>query len=78
MKHSPQQQRFYFNVRDGKNYIADPEGALFPDVDAAITAALYCSQGLFLKKLPNSRPKPGQRLEITCEAGKVVALLPIR
>ncbi|WP_425327271.1 hypothetical protein [Rhizobium grahamii] len=64
-------------MRDGSNYIADTEGVLFPDVDAAITAGLYCGQGLLLKKLLNIRPKPGQRLEITCEAGKVVALLPI-
>ena len=58
--------RFFFNLRHGARYERDAHGLLLPDIDAAITAALY----------RRSRRKQSRRCEITDTSGKILAVVP--
>ncbi|MBP2445117.1 DUF6894 family protein [Rhizobium leguminosarum] len=68
--------RYFFNVRSDARYERDPLGLLLPDIDAAITAALY--GGLVsVRQRTSSRRRPRQLCEITDATGEVVAVVPV-
>ena len=69
--------RFFFNVV-GDDSVVDQRGIVFPDVNAAITAALFGSNEI-LKALGCCRTGRAARIfEITDEDGKIVAKVPLR
>ncbi|NKM88041.1 MULTISPECIES: DUF6894 family protein [Rhizobium] len=66
--------RYFFNVRRSVRYERDPLGLLLPDIDAAVTAALYAGH-VSLRQGTSFRRRP-RLCEITDAAGQVLAVVP--
>lgn len=70
--------RFFFHLRNGDQLIEDPDGTELPDLEAALTDARVSARHLLADKLRAGAVLNGQRFEITDEAGRVLAMLPLR
>lgn len=66
--------RFFFNLRYDAQYERDVHGLLLPNIDAAITAALYRQSDP--RNGDKSKRNRSRRCEITDAAGKILALVP--
>lgn len=70
--------RFFFHLRNGSLLIEDPDGTELPDLEAAIIDAQVSARHLLADKLRAGAMLDGQRFEITDEAGRILAVLPLR
>jgi hypothetical protein len=70
--------RFFFHVREGDRLIDDPEGAEFPDLETAEADALVSARELLAGRLRKTGTLGDQRFEISDEAGRVLAEVPLR
>lgn len=64
--------RFFFNIRNGDELIADPDGTDLPDLDAAVEEALNDARELLSEIVKLGNLVDGQAFEIADETGKVV------
>ena len=71
--------RFFINLTDSKQFLADNEGLEFSDIDAARRHALQEARFLVGQDEGSHRVTHwyGRRLEITDEADRVVLTIPL-
>ena len=70
--------RFFFHVREGDRLTDDPDGAEFPDLETARADALASARELLAGRLRKTGTLGDQRFEISDEAGRVLAEVPLR
>ena len=70
--------RFFFHLRDDDQWIEDPDGTELSDLDAALREARVSARHLLADKLRAGAVLNGQRFEIADEAGRILAVLPLR
>lgn len=70
--------RFFFNIRNGDDYIADPDGTELADLDAAVEEALTGARELLSEIVRLGKLVDGQSFEITDETGAVVWIVPFK
>lgn len=69
---------FYLNVRDADGLLEDPEGSDLPDLDAAHLQALEGARDILAEMLRKGEVLDRQTIEITDEAGAVLAVVRFR
>jgi hypothetical protein len=70
--------RYYFHVRDGECLIPDREGSELPNLNAARDEAWLSARDFAIDSLRGGAAVNGRQIEITDEAGLVLATLPVR
>lgn len=70
--------RFFFNIRDGGQTFCDPEGTELATLDAARHEALMDARWILAEELRTGRVTLERQLEITDEAGQVLATVHVR
>ena len=68
--------RFYFNLREGSDYISDEEGLDLPDLDAATDAALRGARDVLAGEVLKGRLPLSTVMEVSDEQGSRVLELP--
>ena len=68
--------RFYFNLREGSDYISDEEGLDLPDLDAATDAALRGARDVLAGEVLKGRLPLSTVMEVSDEQGRRVLELP--
>ena len=63
--------RYYFNVRQGDNFVPDSEGLEFPDLATALV-----NGAVGIKEVLSEENLEGAVFEITDELGNVVLVVP--
>lgn len=61
--------RFFLHIRDGDSLIEDPDGSVFPDIEAARAEALASARDILAGHLKAGRILNGQCIEIVDELG---------
>lgn len=69
---------FYLHIRDGDKLVEDPDGSDLPDLEAAHSEALKGARGILAEMLRKGEVLDGQTIEITDEAGAVLAVVRFR
>lgn len=64
---------FYFHIRDGDALTEDPEGSDLPDLEAARAEALTAVRQIAAEGIRTGKRVLGKSMEITDEAGRVLA-----
>jgi hypothetical protein len=64
---------FFFHMNIDGHRVVDEEGSLYADLEAAKGEGLASAEDLFRDKLRRKRPVRNARIEITDEAGEVLA-----
>ena len=70
--------RFFLNIRDGADFVEDPDGSVLPNIEAACREALAAARDILADKIRAGEVIGEQLFEITDESGIVRALLPMR
>lgn len=70
--------RYFLHIREHHEFIEDPDGADYPDLDAARAEAVHGARDILVEKLRRGDPLDGAAIEITDENGKVVETVPFR
>ena len=70
--------RFFLNIRDGADFVEDPDGSLLPNIEAACREALGAARDILAERIRAGELIGGYLFEITDEAGIVRAVLPMR
>lgn len=70
--------RFFFHVRDDKNYIQDDEGQELPDLDAARDEATVAARQLLSEALLQGNGLIDRQFEIADAQGVICAVVPFR
>lgn len=67
--------RFFFHIADGHRF-PDEEGAILPDVPAALQVACVSAREIVAEEIKEGKPLSlGERIEIQDEAGRIVAVV---
>ena len=69
---------FYFNIRDGDNYIEDKEGVDLPTPRAALEEAKQAARDLLADRLRHDRTLDQSCFEVNDDLGKCLFTLPIQ
>lgn len=69
--------RFFFHIADGEQF-ADEEGAILPDVRAAIQVAAAGARGNSRGRFEAGQRFAPERIEIQDESGHIVAVVTFR
>ena len=70
--------RYFFNIRDGKTLIEDPDGTDLPNLDAARVEALAAARDILAERLRADQIVDGQRFEIMDEHGTLLDVVKFR
>ena len=70
--------RFHLHIRDGDEFIEDPDGSDLPDLDAARAEAVQGAREILAQKVKAGEVVDGQRIEITDDAGTLLATVPFK
>jgi hypothetical protein len=69
----------FLHIRDGANFIRDPEGAWFTNIASARIAAIESARELMSQSiLAHARVGIGRHFEITDSIGRVLLVVPFR
>jgi hypothetical protein len=68
--------RYYFNLREGSDYISDEEGLDLPHRDAAFEAAIRGARGLLAAEVLQGRLSLSTIMEVRDDRGEQVFELP--
>ena len=71
-------QRFFFNVRDGDDFIEDPEGSVLQDREAAIVEAKAVARELLVAEISSGATPDGRLVEVVDQTRIVIAVIPVR
>ena len=74
---SEQMPNFFLNVRDGDHLTRDVEGTEFADLAAARAEALAAARDVLGDEIKNDQVQDNRQYEITDEAGRVLATVPL-
>ena len=69
--------RFFLNVRDGEFLARDPEGTEFADLEAACVEVLAAARDMLGDAIKNDQVQDNRHYEITDNAGRVLATVPL-
>ena len=70
--------RFFIHVFNGSQIIDDPEGAEFPDLDAAVFEAAQSARDLIADQLRRGNPVPARwEARVADEDGVVLEVIPL-
>jgi hypothetical protein len=70
--------QFFFHARYGGTLIEDPEGAEWPDLDAARAEAIASARALAADDLRSNRPARNIQIEITDTTGQRLSKVSVR
>ena len=70
--------RFFFHIRDGDEFIEDPDGSVLRDLEAARAEAIAGARAVLAAKVLAGQVIDGQKFEITDESGNVLELMPFK
>lgn len=70
--------RYFLNIRDGDEYVEDAVGAEYPDLTAALAAAVEGARDILAEMVKFGEELNGQQVEICDEAGKIVGTVRFR
>lgn len=65
--------RYFFNIRDGETFIADPEGSDLGSLEAAIDEAKANAREMIAERLRTGAALRDQVFELTNDSGDIVA-----
>ncbi len=68
--------RYYFNLREGSDYISDEEGVDLPDLDAALAQAKRGARSVLADEVLKGRLPLSIVMEVSDEQGSQVLELP--
>ena len=63
---------YFFHLRDGRDFLLDPDGRLLDDLAQVIVAALSEARALISAEALTGRIKLNQRIEVEDDKGRVV------
>ncbi len=69
---------YYLHIRNGVEFTEDPEGADFPDLEAARTEAVGAARELMSEAILKGLLLLSHNVDIADEAGRVVLSVPFR
>lgn len=64
--------RLFFHLRDGEDFLLDPDGVELPDLAAAKAFALRNAYDLMAGEVQSGKLKLDQRIDVEDEAGNVL------
>jgi hypothetical protein len=64
--------RYFFNLRDGDEFVPDEEGRHFPDLQHALEEARQSARDILAEQLRLGQKLDGQFIEIANETGAVL------
>ena len=77
-RYTPAMAQFFFHARYGDTLFEDPEGAEWPDLDAARAEAIASARALAADDLRSNRPARNIQIEITDTTGQRLATVSVR
>ena len=69
--------RYFFHLRDGTDYLIDPEGTELPELEAAREMALLCARDTLSNELKDGLLDLRYRIDVEDAEGIVVHSLPL-
>ena len=70
--------QFFLHIHDDDEFIEDPEGRVYPDLNAAREEAKEAAREILADKVRRGVEIDGQRIDITDEKGSTVATVKFR
>ncbi|WP_040674974.1 DUF6894 family protein [Rhizobium grahamii] len=71
-------QRFFFNIRDGDDFIEDPEGTVLQDRESAISEAKAVARELLVAEISSGATPDGRLVEVADHTKTTIAVIPVR
>jgi hypothetical protein len=70
--------RFFFHIRNGADFVEDPDGGDFPDLEAARAESLLSARELLAEWILAGALIHHPQFELSNAAGHVLAVVPVR
>jgi hypothetical protein len=70
--------RFFLHIRNGEEFIVDPDGSELPDLAAAKALAILGAREILAENLVSGETLDGQQIEIYDEKDTLLEIIPFK